>query len=309
MEAGHSEENPIKPNTQGHGHSHQVAHGGPLHKSMPSGPTTQLENNMDRPAGFHSTQTTAMSGGQGKTAAAKVAMEKCAKCGKEMEKCACGKTAAASPAAKIKAAFAAVKTAAEDPEKKETEGMEAAKKGLEKAEKAHESEPENKEGSALDPLTAHLLAKIGAAKGKTKTAEDAINPAHISAGAAVPPETSEAGQPGGEPVGGKPQGPSGLVGSNESAQNYKKNQAYAGRKTELGKYFNEPALTSSTDKTLSEAFEHTPQAGTKFASAGTGGSTKVAAAKAVLSKLAEEAASKSPAKDPKGETNGAAQPA
>lgn len=284
------------PDHQGQGHNVVPMRTGTEKVHSQEHSATANETNMNSPAGFHSTQTTAMSGGKGKTAGVKVAEEKCSKCDKEMSKCACGgKTAAA----KIKAAYAAVKTAAPETEKKETEGMEAAKKGLEKAEKAHESEPENKkEGSAL---VARLLATKTASK--TKTAEDAINPAKIEAGKAVPPETSEAGQPGGAPVGGAGEGPKGLVGSNESAQHYKKNQAYAPRKAELGQYFNEPALTMSTDKTLAEAFEHTSQAGTKFASVGTGGSTKVAAAKAVLSKLAEQAGNT--AKDPKGEKGAA----
>lgn len=125
-------------------------------------------------------------------------------------------------------------------------------------------------------------------RGLTKKAEDAINPAHISAGAAVAPETSAAGESGGHPAGGAPQGPTGLVGSNESAQNYTKGQAYANRKADLKQYLSEPALSSETDKTLQQAFEHTGQAGTKFSSA-EGLSTKTAAAKALLAKLAEEA--------------------
>lgn len=288
------------PEHQGQGH-HVV----PMTPGLEKGLKTErapskLETNMEHPAGLHSTQTTAMSGGQGKTAE-----EKCAKCNKPMDKCACGgKTAEASPAAKIKAAFvaaSATKTAAPEAEKKETEGMDEAKKGLDKAEAAHKSEPENKEGSAKpNSLVEYLLSKTGGLK---KTAEDAINPAHISAGAAVPPDTSAAGEPGGAPAGGAGEGPKGLVSSNESAQHYKKNQAYAPRKAELAKYFAEPALTMSTDKTLAEAFEHTGQAGTKFASA-TGGSTKVAAARAVLAKLAEEAGQKN-ANNPKGEKGAA----
>jgi hypothetical protein len=130
------------------------------------------------------------------------------------------------------------------------------------------------------------VASIRAAAKLHKVAEDAINPAHISAGAAVAPDTSAAGESGGAPVGGAPQGPSSLVGSNESAMNYQKGTAYAPRKAELGKYYNEPALSGATDKTLANAFENTGKAGTKFASVGTG--TKVAAARAVLEKLAEE---------------------
>jgi hypothetical protein len=129
---------------------------------------------------------------------------------------------------------------------------------------------------------------------QTKQAEDAINPAQISAGAAVPPETSASGEPGGQPVGGAPNGNTGLVSSNESAINYKRNAAYSGRKADLAKYWQEPALSSATDTTLQQAFSHTGEAGTKFGSAPT---IKVAAARALLLKLAEQAEEKKAEKE------------
>ena len=178
------------------------------------------------------------------------------------------------------------KLAAADAEKKETEGMREAEKGLAKAEKAHESEPENKdekkEGSAFASLADGLAAAI-------KQAEDAINPAQISAGKAVPPDTSAAGESGGEPVGGAPRGPTSLVGSNEAAQNYTKGQSHGPRREELGKYFAEPALSATHDSTLRDVFVHTGQAGTKFASAPAAASpVKTAAARVLLSKLAAD---------------------
>ena len=182
----------------------------------------------------------------------------------------------------VRAKLASAKVATDEHEKKETEGLREAEKGIKKTEKAHFSEPENKgekdekkEGMAglVDGLAAHI-----------KQAEDAINPAQISAGAAVPPDTSAAGQPGGEPVGGAPQGPSSLVGSNEAAQNYTKGQSHGPRRTELGKYFNEPALSMAHDTTLRDVFSHTGQAGTKFASAG---SMQTTAARVLLTKLAQ----------------------
>jgi len=174
------------------------------------------------------------------------------------------------------------KLASPEAEKKETEGMDKAKKGLEEAEKAHESEPENKEAAAkmaglVDGMRKHIA----------KVAEDAINPAQISAGAAVPPDTSAAGQPGGEPVGGAPQGPTSLVGSNEAAQNYTKGQSHGPRRAELGKYFNEPALSMAHDSTLRDVLENTGKAGTKFASAEAGGPVRTAAARVLLSHLIE----------------------
>lgn len=101
----------------------------------------------------------------------------------------------------------------------------------------------------------------------TKIAEDRINPAHISAGAATPPETSMSGQPGGMPVGGKPGPGMDLASTTTGAIGYTKGQAKAGPKADLGKYFKEPALSGATDKTLAVAFDSTSKAGTKFASA------------------------------------------
>jgi hypothetical protein len=146
--------------------------------------------------------------------------------------------------------------ASDEHEKKETEGLAEAKKGLETAEKAHKSEPENKHATVID----YMRAKI-------KQAEDALNPAQIKAGPAVPPGTSAAGQPGGAPAGGHPKGPTGLVASTDAARHYTKGEAYANRKEDLGKYFVEPALRAEHDKTLQVAFEHTGKAGPKIASA------------------------------------------
>lgn len=191
----------------------------------------------------------------------------------------------------IKAKLAAAKQASDEHEKQETAGMEAAKKGLEKAEAAHKSEPENKKEGAAAPtsLVDYMTQRV-------KQAEDAINPAQISAGAAVPPQTSEAGQPGGKPVGGTPQGPSGLVGSNDTARNYKKDQAYAPRKTELAKYLKEPALSMEHDSVLRDAFKHTAVAGTKFAAADPPATDKPAAdPQAEAVKIAAAAAAAPPA--------------
>jgi len=123
----------------------------------------------------------------------------------------------------------------------------------------------------------------------SKVAEDRINPAHISAGAAVPPETSMSGQPGGMPVGGKPGPGMDLASTTTGAIGYTKGQAKAGPKADLGKYFKEPALSGATDKTLAVAFDSTPKAGTKFASAGESteqvAGEKVAAARAFVEDL------------------------
>jgi len=143
---------------------------------------------------------------------------------------------------------------------------------------ACECKPEKKASALLEGNLARL--------GISKKAEDAINPAHISAGPAVPPETSAAGEAGGAPAGGKPGPNTELVGSNQAAINYTKGQAKSGPKSDMKKWLDEPALSSQTDSTLRAAFDSTAQAGTKFGSAN--GGVKVAAARALLETLLDE---------------------
>lgn len=123
-----------------------------------------------------------------------------------------------------------------------------------------------------------------------KVAEDAIFPARIDAGKAVPPETSAAGQPGGEPVGGKPQGTKG-TDSNQASIDITKGQAKSDPKSDLKKWFKEPALSSGTDSVLKDVWESTGRAGTKYGSAEKEGETdsrvKTAAARALLENLLE----------------------
>jgi hypothetical protein len=137
--------------------------------------------------------------------------------------------------------------------------------------------PPRPAAKVAEDLLAANLARMG-----IKVAEDAINPAHISAGPAVPPDTSASGQPGGEPAGGAPQGPTGLIGSNQAAINYTRGQAYENRKTDMKKWLTEPMDSAAHDNTLQVAFDHTREAGPKVAS------TKTAAARALLEKLAQE---------------------
>ncbi len=120
-----------------------------------------------------------------------------------------------------------------------------------------------------------------------KTAEDAINPAHISAGSAESTmlQRSAAGEDGGAPAGGKPQGPTSLVGSNDAARNYTKGEAKSQVKGQLSKVLSEPALSSAHDNVLQKLLSHTGQAGVKISSAP---SMKTAAARALLEKMAEE---------------------
>jgi len=232
------------PSGQGKGHAQPPQHPG-TQKAV-AGAATQMENT----AHHHvpGTQTTALSGGKGKTAGVTdITRARLAK-------------------------LAGVKAAECSPKKDDGK----------KAPPFAKKDDDKKEASAPATLVDYFLAS-------TKVAEDAINPAKISAGAAVPPETSASEEPGGQPAAGAPQGPRSLVHSNESAKDYKKGTAYAPRKAELKKYFNEPALTSATDNTLQKAFAHTGEAGVKISSAG---QVKTAAARALLKKMAESTAKK-----------------
>lgn len=312
------------PGQQGKGHAQPPMNPG-TQKAMPQEHgATQLDNTMDE--AVPGTQTTAMSGGQGKTASALYARNLSAL-----------KKVAAS------GALSGVKSAADRKKGRELTADEATmallsggiagRYGAEKAVRAGHGASEGMmrgslgttggmlagglaggmAGHAVHPalalpagLAAGALGGYGGYRLATskyddakeasaqlvegllatiKQAEDAINPAQISAGPAVAPETDEDGQSLGAPAGGLPQGPRGLVGSNESAINYKKQTAYSPRKSELAQYFNEPALSAATDKTLNEAFANTAEAGAKIASAQL---VKSAAARALLSKLATE---------------------
>lgn len=227
------------PDKKGQSASHAVPMSTPL-QSTPSSSKTQMENTMDHPQGAGQHQQTAMKGGSKTAAAIRAASEK---------------------------------LAAEGSEKKESEGLEQAKAGLKKTEKAHEEE---KKASIL-------AGSIRAAAQQIKVAEDAINPAHISAGAAVPPDTRESGQSGGA-------GPSGTSGiqSNEAATNLTRREAKADAKADLKSYVTEPALSAAHDSVLQAAFAHTGEAGAKIASA-MPGAVKTAAAKALLNSIAAQA--------------------
>lgn len=139
------------------------------------------------------------------------------------------------------------------------------------------------EGDEIDQLIA--IKKANAAQ-LLKEAEDRINPAQISAGAAEPPPATETGQ-------GVPSEPGdvtsqkGMISSNQAAINYTKGQAKADPKSDLGKILTEPALSSATDSVLQNAFAATGQAGVKIASKQPT-TLQVAAATTLLSKMASE---------------------
>jgi hypothetical protein len=117
-----------------------------------------------------------------------------------------------------------------------------------------------------------------------KLAEDPAAPAKISTGKMppnTPPEGSSASE---EAVPAQPSGAS-MVASNEAAMNYTKRDAKSEPKSDMGKMLDEPAQSASTDSTLQKVLQKTDEAGAKIASP----TVRAAAARALLSKLANEA--------------------
>lgn len=134
-------------------------------------------------------------------------------------------------------------------------------------------------------IFARNLARLGI----EKRAEDAIFPAQISAGPAqgqgeeAPPGASAAEQQvPSEPADVNSQKT--MISSNDAAINYTKQQAKRDPKSDLGKVWTEPALSSATDKTLQEAFDNTGNAGVKISH----DLAKTAAAQAMLQRMVEE---------------------
>lgn len=166
--------------------------------------------------------------------------------------------------------------------------------------KGADADKDGKKGEGKGPMPPGLKAKLGEANpqllaknlariGLSKQAEDAINPANISGGAApakgadAPPGASEAEK---GPIPAEPSdvnSQKGLIGSNQAAIDYTKRDAKKDPKKDLGAVLTEPALSASTDKTLARVWDKTEQAGAKIA----GDLTRTAAAQALLAKLAE----------------------
>lgn len=119
---------------------------------------------------------------------------------------------------------------------------------------------------------------------KEKRAEDALNPAQVSAGRTTPPDTRESGQAGPP----SPQGSS-MVGSSQSVTNLTRRDAKAGPKADMRAYVDQPALSAEHDHILQNAFSHTGQAGAKIAAADSAqAAIKTAAARAYLERLVDD---------------------
>lgn len=125
--------------------------------------------------------------------------------------------------------------------------------------------------AAQEDLFAKNLSRLGL----QKQADDGSGEggAQISAGAAVPPDASAAG----EKTLPLPANAS-LVASSEAATNLTRGQAKAQPKRESGQWWDEPSLSAAHDNTLQQAFDNTSAAGPKVASAAT---------RAIIEKLAE----------------------
>lgn len=237
-------------------------------KSTAAGPSTQVPNTINEPPGGGGTQQTAMPSGKGKTAEAVYAGN--LKVLKKLAGDEAPDPATQDPATQYNAKAGLGKRFAL-----------AAMGGVRLPDqlnrlRAAAAEGAEKGASAPQTLVDAFLATI-------KQAEDAINPAQISAGPAVEPDATQSGQ-------GTPPTPNGsqMVGSNESAINYTKQQAKAEPKRDMSAYVSEPALASAHDNTLQQAFSHTGEAGVKMSSAETA-AMQVSRARALLENIAAAA--------------------
>lgn len=79
-----------------------------------------------------------------------------------------------------------------------------------------------------------------------------------------------------------------MVASNAAATDYTKREAKAEPKKALDHILAEPALSKAHDKTLEKVLDHTEEAGVKISSAMAEDATRIASARALLSKLAAD---------------------
>jgi len=120
--------------------------------------------------------------------------------------------------------------------------------------------------------------------GQVKAAEDAINPAHISGGRTGGPVAS--GTASGEAVPSQPSDVSAqerLIGSNQAAINYTKRDAKSDPLADARRVYDSPVMK---DPVLNQVFENSGKAGVKTSA--NNDAMKIAAARAILSKLATE---------------------
>jgi hypothetical protein len=134
---------------------------------------------------------------------------------------------------------------------------------------------------SANPLVAAIRTKVASVQ---KLAEDAINPAQISAGKVDPAKPPAGAAPSGE---GEPSVPADvsaqerLIDSNKAAINYTKHDAKRDAVSDAGRVF---ANTPMKDPVLHMAFAHSGEAGVKTSA------LRVAAARTLLSKVAADVA-------------------
>jgi hypothetical protein len=160
----------------------------------------------------------------------------------------------------------------------------AALPAVEKKEEHEEEEPaakEKKEEAKEEEKKAAVRDRI--LNVMNKMAGEDVAKAHIAAGAAVPPDASKSEE-------GVPSQPAevnkqkALIYSIQAAINYTKQQAKAVPKAQMGEVIDEPAQRKSTDPVLHQNLDAASKAGVKLSS------VKLAAARALLQKVAEEGA-------------------
>ena len=138
-------------------------------------------------------------------------------------------------------------------------------------------------------------AQVARVKGiLSKIAEDAINPASIQAANKDVPSDASASEEKVPPQPKEVTKQEKMVASNQAAIDATKQEAKAVPKARMGEVLSEPAQKKSTDPVLHENLQAASKAGVKLASA-----EKVAAAKALLRKVAEEGAKKDASPDEK----------
>lgn len=140
-------------------------------------------------------------------------------------------------------------------------------------------------GKALYDRSKKKQAQVERIFSILKQAEDAIDPASIKASHNdVPPPATQA-EEGVPSQPGEVSKQESMINSNDSAQNYTKQQAKAVPSAWMGEVLTEPAQKKSTDPVLHENLDAASGAGVKLSSV-----EKSAAARSLLRKIAEEGA-------------------
>jgi hypothetical protein len=149
------------------------------------------------------------------------------------------------------------------------------------------------------PKTAAPINLIRHFAGQLKTAEDAINPAKVSAPTvdpAKPPEGASEAEKDVPPQPSDVTSQEKMVGSNQAAIDYTKGQAKADPKSDMRKVLTEPMMSGSGDQVLQKTLDNAGKAGIKIGSAEAQqmaeDSTRISAARALLTKLAADASEK-----------------